>query len=66
MRQGFQAALTKSVASLGGMLNEFYDYTDFTYFWWLNPFLECDYLLDPKKKILFIPFTWKEEEVALR
>lgn len=63
MRQGFQAAFTKSVASLGGMLNEFYDYTDFSYFWWLNPFLECDYLRDPRRKYS-IPFTWKERELV--
>lgn len=49
-KQGFQAALTKPVASLGGILNEFYDYTAFTYVWWLNCFLECDSLPAPRRK----------------
>ena len=66
LRQGFQAALAKSVASLGGMLNEFYDYTDFTYFWWLNPFLECDYLLDPRRKYSLFLFLGKKKSCFLR
>lgn len=60
LRQSFQ------VASLGGMLNEFYDYTDFSYFWWLNPFLECDYLLDTRRKYSLFLLLGKKENWFLR
>lgn len=66
LRQGFQAALTKSVPSLRGMLTEFYDYTDFTYFWWLNPFLEYDYLLGPRRKYSLFLLLGKKENCFLR